>query len=229
MADAPTFSRRTVASSAATIGGWSAVAATAIAVGVTAFAPLWLFPSTSADGAVVARYLADHRGPIQAMMLGYTLAVTLWLVFGAGVLARLRAIAAPTSMAPGAFAVGLGGFVTLLLAGFTAFDIAVVHPSGPAATELLYDLAFGLLAISGLPTAVALIAYAGVAYRSAVGSRRSAHLAALTAAAHLLLPLSFIVRSGFFSLEGLDIVVIPALLWIWIADTGVGLLRQSRT
>jgi hypothetical protein len=208
--------------------GLAALIAIAVAVGVTAFAPLWLFPSTTTSGVTLTRYLADHRGSIEAMMVGYTLAITLWLVFGAGVLVRLRSASVPTSICPAAFAVGLGGFVTLLLAGFTVFDVAVYRTSGPAETKLLYDLAFGLLAMSGLPTALALTAYATAVYRWHFFPRRSAHLAVLTAVAHALLLLSFIVHNGFFSLEGLDIVVIPALLWVWIADTGIGMLRRAR-
>jgi hypothetical protein len=52
-------------------------------------------------------------------------------------------------------------------------------------------------------------------------------LAAVTAATHLLLLTSFIATSGFFALEGLIIAAVPAVLWIWIADTGAALLRAA--
>ncbi len=219
---------RDVRTSGTPAAGWAAVAATVIAVGVTAFAPLWMFPSTGASSGAVTRYMAEHRAATEAMMVGYTLAVSLWLIFGAGVFTRLRAIAPHTSMVPVTFALGLSGFVTLLLAGFAAFDVAVYRSASPSDTKLLYDVAFGLLAMSGMPTTLALTAYAGAVYRWGGFPRRSAHLAVLAAAAHTLLLLSFIVARGFFSLEGLDIVVVPVLLWIWIADTGVAMLRVDR-
>ncbi|MGN6721137.1 MAG: hypothetical protein ACTHJM_00830, partial [Marmoricola sp.] len=58
-------------------------------------------------------------------------------------------------------------------------------------------------------------------------SRFLVRLAAVTAAAHVLLLLSFIVRSGFFSLEGAIIIAVPALLWIWIVSAGVEMLRRG--
>jgi hypothetical protein len=66
----------------------------------------------------------------------------------------------------------------------------------------------------------ALTAYAISVYTHRVFDRPTGHLAAAAAAAHLALLLSFIVDSGFFSLEGAVITVVPALLWIWIAYTG---------
>jgi hypothetical protein len=68
-------------------------------------------------------------------------------------------------------------------------------------------------------------AYAIGVYRHRWLPRHTADLAAVTAAAHVLLLLSFIVGSGFFSLEGAVITVVPALLWAWILLTGISMIR----
>jgi hypothetical protein len=83
--------------------------------------------------------------------------------------------------------------------------------------------------MSGMPTAVALTAYAIAVYTHRVFDRTTGHLAVATAAAHVLLLLSFIAGSGFFSLEGAVITVVPALLWIWIAYTGSTLTSPRAT
>ncbi len=191
--------------------------------------PIWTFPATTASGAHVAEFVAAHHAALQATMVANTIGVNLWLVFGASVWARLNASLSATSMIPTCFAAGLVAFVTLLLAGFTAFDLLVYRQPDPSQAQLLYDLAFGLLAMSGMPTAAALGAYAVAVYRDRILPRHTGHLAAAAAAAHVLLLLSFIVRTGFFSLEGAVISVIPALLFAWIADTGWCLIRIDST
>jgi hypothetical protein len=51
----------------------------------------------------------------------------------------------------GCFLLGFVSFVTLLLAGFTAFFVLVYRGAEAPDPKLLYDLAFGLLAMSGAP------------------------------------------------------------------------------
>jgi hypothetical protein len=187
--------------------------------------PIWQFPSTAATAASVSAFVAEHRPALKAMMLLYTLGVGLWFVFGAAVWSRMKESSPSTSLLPTCFAAGLIGYVTLLLAGFVAFDVLTYRDVDPHVGQALYDLTFGLLAMSGVPTAIALFAYAAAVRNSAVLPRRTGRLAAITAAAHLLLLASFVVTSGFLSLEGLVIAAVPALLWVWIADTAAALLR----
>lgn len=201
-------------------GGWAGVLGMVIPLIGLIVLPIWTFPSTSASGDEVLAFARTHTGSLQAMMLTYTLGVTLWLVLGAAVWARLRAALSSDSMLTTCFAGGLISFVTLLLAGFTCFNILIYRQPAPSEAKLLFDLTFGLLATSGMPTAVALTAYAVAVYRHSVFPRPTGHLAVVTAAAHVLLLLSFIVGHGFFSLEGAVIAVVPAPLWIWIASTG---------
>jgi hypothetical protein len=93
---------------------------------------------------------------------------------------------------------------------------------------LLYDITFGLLAISGAPTALALFAYAALVLRTGRLPRWTASLALLAAATHVALCASFYVRDGFFSLEGAVIIAIPATLFAWIAGTSVAMLAGDR-
>lgn len=210
-------------------GGLAGVLGIAIpTVGVIVL-PIWRFPPTGATNAQISAFVTKHHGPLQAMMLCYAVGVILWLVFGACLWARLREALGQDSVVPICFAAGLVGFVTLLLAGFTAFDVLVYRGGEPANARLLYDLTFGLLAMSGLPTAVSLAAFAVGTYRDGILPRYTAHLAAVCAAAHALLLLSFVAGTGFFSLEGPVIFVIPGLLWAWILATGIELIRARET
>ena len=210
------------------LGGWSGVLGVAVPIIGVVIMPIWQFPRTSATPAQISAFVAEHVPALKAMMLLYTLGVGLWLVFGAAVWALLRESLPSASPLPTCFAAGAIGYVTLLLAGFTAFDVLTYRNLDPHVGQALYDLTFGLLAMSGVPTAIALFAFAAAVRQNGVLPQRSGHLADITAAAHLLLLASFIVTTGFFSLEGLVIVAVPALLWIWIADTGALLLRTGR-
>jgi hypothetical protein len=148
------------------------------------------------------------------------------LVFGAALWVRMRSAAGATSVLPALFAIVVAGFGTLLLAGFAAFDVLVYRPTGASEAHLLYDLTFGLLAMSGPPTAVALGAYAVLEHRVSMLGAASMWLAAVAAVTHVVLLASFIVPRGFFALEGLVIAVIPGFLWAWILAAGIAMMRR---
>lgn len=190
--------------------------------------PIWSFPDTNAGGSGIVAFVTDHQDQLKLMMALYTVGVTLWLAFGAAVWSLLRERLG-TSPLPLLFAAGSIGYVTLLLAGFTAFDVLVYRPPTAHEAQLLYDLTFGLLAMSGMPTALALGAFAAAAYGSdGLVPRATAHLAAVAAAAHVLLLLAFVVPDGPLSLEGFSITGIPALLWAWILATALTLRPGER-
>jgi hypothetical protein len=125
------------------------------------------------------------------------------------------------------FLVGLVSFVTLLLAGFTSFFVLVYRAGEVPDPRLLNDLAFGLLAIPGVPTALALGSYAAHVFRHSRLPVWSAWLAVVVALAHLLLLASLAVTSGFFSLQGGVTIAIPGLLFAWITGVSVVLLREG--
>jgi hypothetical protein len=208
------------------IGGLAGVLGIVVPFCGLFFVPIWEFPGTGASGAELIAFVRDHRAALQVTMVVNAVGVTLWLVFGAALWVRLRSTAGARSVLPALFAVGFASFGTLLLAGFSAFDVLVYRPTGADEAHLLYDLTFGLLAMSGMPTAVSLGAYAVLEHREPMLGATSKWLAAAAAASHLLLLFSFIVPQGFFSLEGQVITVIPGILWAWILTAGIAMLRS---
>lgn len=187
---------------------------------------MWDLPDTGASAAEIAANLSEDRGLGLAMMLVNTIVLTLWLIFGAGVWVRLRELDRPDSVLLACFALGFSVFIALLFAGFAMFFVLLYRSADVGDPRMLYDLTFGLLALSGAPTALALTAYAELVFRSGQLSRRTAHLAVLGAVAHVVLLGSFLVSSGFFSLEGEVIMAIPATLFAWIFGTGLVLFRE---
>jgi hypothetical protein len=91
--------------------------------------------------------------------------------------------------------------ITLLMTGFTVAFVLAYRPPDPTTARVLYDLALALLATSGTPAAVALTAYASVAFTNSHLPRRAGHLAAVAAAAHVLLLATFVIRRGVLALE----------------------------
>ena len=185
---------------------------------------MWAFPGTGATAGEVASFVDAHRSALLADMILTTVAVWLWLVFGIGVWLRLREAEGGEGFLPASFLAGLIGFIVLLFAGFAAFFVLVYRAPEPSEPRLLYDLSFGLLAISGAPTALALGSFAASVFRSGCLPRWTAWLAVLAALAHIMLLASLLIPSGFFSLEGGVTIAIPATLFAWIVGTGVALI-----
>ena len=189
---------------------------------------MWRLPATTSTASAIAAYAHQHRTVLFAAMVLNTTAVVLWLVFGAGVWLQLRPSTREEYLLSACFAIGLVSFVTLLLAGFTAAFILVYRTTEASHARLLYDITFGLLAVSGPPTTLALGAYTALVFRTGRLPRWTAHLALLAAATHLVLLASFWVRDGFFSLEGAVIIVVPGTLFVWIVGTSVAMLVADR-
>lgn len=202
-----------------------------IALGIVALPvdQMWTFPGTGATAGEVAAFAQENRVELFIAMVLNTLAVGLWLVFGAGVWLRLRQVAGGESILPACFLAGLVSFVTLLLAGFTVFFLLTYRTPGGPDSRLLYDLSFALLAVSGIPTALALGSYAALVFRFGSLPRWTASVATVAALAHLLLLTSLVVRGGFFSLEGGVTIAIPATLFAWIAGTSSVMASGDRS
>jgi hypothetical protein len=196
------------------------------AVGSALFAPTWDFPGTGATAATITAYVVAHRDALLAGVLVNAVGVTLWGLFGVGVWLRLRRWGGESYLSA-CFLLGVVSFVTLLLAGFTCFLVLTYRGQQISDARLLYDMSFALLAMSGLPTAVALGSYAWLTFRSRHLPAWTAALGAVGAVAHVILLASFFVSSGFFSLEGQVITVIPATLFLWILGTGIAMLRDA--
>jgi hypothetical protein len=190
-------------------------------------APLWDLPPTSASGAEIAGYTHDHRGQLIAAMLVYGLAMALFLFFAAGLCAWLKGREPAPGVLSTAFGFGAVSLTTTVFAGFVAFCVLIYRVPDPAVARPLYDLTFGLLAFSGLPTAVALGAYAALVIPDRALPPWTGWLACLAAVAHVAIAASFAFSSGFLSLEGAAIVVIPTTLFAWVLATGVALFRAA--
>lgn len=203
------------------IAGLAGVAGIALGVAGVFVDRMETFPGTGASAAEVADFVAANRTALLVAMLLNTTAITLWLAFGAGVWVWLRWLTGGEGVLSACFLFGFIAFVTLLFAGFTAFFLLVYRGGGVSDPRLLYDLAFGLLAMSGAPTALALGSYAALALRTQYLPAWTAYLALPGAVTHVGLLASFVVGSGFFSLEGGVIIAIPATLFAWIGATGI--------
>ena len=211
------------------LAGLAGVLSIALGIAAVPVDQMWTFPGTGATAAEITGFIDAHRSALLIAMVLNTIAVGLWLVFGAGVWLRLREATGGESVLSACFLIGLVSFVTLLLAGFTAFFLLVYRVPEASDSRLLYDLSFGLLAMSGIPTALALGAYAALVFRSGCLPRWTASVAAVAALAHLVLLASLLVTSGFFSLEGGVTIAIPATLFAWIAGTSVAMMVGDQT
>jgi hypothetical protein len=209
------------------LAGAAGVLGSALGVAGSIVVDLLHAPATTASAAEIVKSVEGNRTALLVGMLLSTAAVSLWLVFGAGVWLRLRRASGPESLASACFAFGFVGLVALLLAGFTAFFVLVYRDADVGDPRLLYDLTFGLLAMSGAPTAIALGSYAALVFRSTALPPWTAWLGLVGALAHVALLASFVVSAGFFSLEGQVITAIPATLFLWIIGTGIAMLATE--
>jgi hypothetical protein len=158
-----------------------------------------------------------------------TAAVGLWLLFGVGVWLWLRETTSRESILSVWFLAGFVSFVTLLFAGFTCLFALVYRAPEASDPRLLYDLAAGLLAMSGIPTALALGSYAVQVFRDNRLPGWTAWVAVVAALAHLVLLASLLITSGFFSPHGGVTVAIPATLFAWITGTSMAMMTAHRS
>jgi hypothetical protein len=191
--------------------------------------PLWNVPGTTAAGSEINRYLAEHRNGFIGALTVYAFGMTLFLVFAAGLSSWLRAGGRADDALCTAFLAGSTALATLVFAGFVPMLVLAYRAPDTTAPRELYDASFGLLALSGAPTAVALGAFAAIVFRSKALPRVTAWLALVGAVAHVAIVCSFVTRSGFFSLEGGVIVAIPLTLFLWLLATATTLALASRS
>jgi hypothetical protein len=208
------------------LGAIAGVASIAIALIGVLVLPIWEFPSTGTSALALTDFLARHADALKAVMLLNSAGVALWLPFGAGICLRMRAPGRGDYLSA-LFAFCLVAFVTLLLVGFLAmFVLMYTAPQGPQ-SKVIYDFGFGFLAMSGFPTTLSLSAYAVAVYRTRVLPRITVWLAVVAAVGHLVLIVSLVVPSGFFSLEGPLITLAPGLLFAWILVTSLLMLTSE--
>jgi hypothetical protein len=115
----------------------------------------------------------------------------------------------------------------LIFAAFATAGVMSYRPQQPAFAVSLADMTFGLLALSGIPTAVCLGAYAAVVLRYRCLPAWTGWLALLAVDAHILIAASFVSHGSFLSLESSVIVWVPATFFAWILATSAVLLRTA--
>lgn len=212
---------------AALVARWSGILGVVLPASTLLAYPIWSFPGTRTPAIEVARWAGAHHDRLVVTMTLNTIGVTFWFVFGAAVWAYLRDRLPVKSILPTCFAAGFIGCVTLLLSGFAAFDLLLYRRRGAEAASLLYDLTFGLLAMSGMPAVVALGAFAVAVYTRQVLPSYAGYLAIAAAVAHPFLLVTFIVRGGPLSLEGIATTVMPAFLVAWMIGTALAMPRSG--
>jgi hypothetical protein len=211
------------------LAGHAGILSSALGVAGVIVDEMWVFPGTGATAGAIASVVDAHRSALLIALALSAIAVVLWLVFGVGVWLWMRATAREEGFLATCFLAGLVSFVTLLLAGFTSCLVLIYRAPAASDPRLLYDLAFGLLAMSGVPTALMLCAYAAQAFRDDRLPDSTAWVALAAALANLALLASLVIRSGFFSLEGGVIIAIPGTLFVWIIGMSVTMMRAERS
>ena len=198
-----------------------------IVVAIFVAPPLWNAPGTMASGSRVAAYAQHDGGRIIASLLLYSLAMGMFLCFAAGLSAWLRERERPPHALSTIFALGAVALAVLVMAAFVPAYMLSYRAQPATIAGPLADLTFGLLALSGIPTAVCLGAYAALVMRSRCLPTWTALLAAGGALAHVLIAASFVSHGAFLSLESLVVVWVPATFFAWIAAASAALLRAD--
>jgi hypothetical protein len=187
--------------------------------------PLWNAPGTTASSARVAAYSTDNGDRIIASLLIYSLAMGLFLGFTGGLSAWLRERERPPQAFSSVFALGGVALTALILAAFVPGYLLSYRTQPAVIAGPLGDLLFGLLAISGIPTAVCMGAYAALVLRLRCLPAWTAWLAIVGALAHILIAASFVSHGAFLSLESPVRVWVPGTFFAWILAAGAMMLR----
>lgn len=189
--------------------------------------PLWDAPGVNVSSAQLASYLqANHARTITGLYI-YALGMGLFLCFTAGLWSWLRALEPAPQSLSAIFAFGAVVLAVLILASFATAGVMSYRPQQPAIAVALTDTTFGLLALSGIPTAVCIGAYALLVLRHRCLPSWTAWLGFLAVDAHILIAASFLSHGTFLSLEGAVILLVPATFFAWILATSAVLLRAA--
>jgi len=114
----------------------------------------------------------------------------------------------------------------LILAGFVPAYLLGYRSEPASVAGVLPDLTFGLLALSGIPTAIFLAVYAALVIRLGGLPKWTAYLAAVSACVHVLIAASFLSHGAILSLESRVIVWVPATFFVWILVVSAAFYRS---
>jgi hypothetical protein len=189
--------------------------------------PLWDGPGTNASAGDLAAYLRQNDARTIASLFIYSLGMGLFLCFTAGLWSWLRQTEPAPQPLSAVFAFGAVALAVLIFAAFATAGVMAYRAYEPELAGLLADVTFALLALSGIPTAVCLGAYAALVLRNRCLPAWTGWLAVLGALTHVFIAASFMSHGDFLSLEGSVIVWVPATFFAWILAVGVVLLRAE--
>lgn len=207
------------------------------AVGVAAFVlivagglaePLWLAPGTGASASEIGNYAATHRDALIASIFLYALGMGGFLAFGVMLWTWLRRRPGVDEPLSALFGFGVASFCSVVFVGFGPALVLAYRSGAVGDPRLLWDLSFGILGLSGVPTALALGSYALIVLKARPLPPWTGWVAAIAAAAHVLIAATFFFSSGFLSLEGGVIVAIPTTMFLWLLAASVSLLQAPR-
>jgi hypothetical protein len=187
--------------------------------------PLWNAPGTRSSATAVALYGQHNATRITVSLFVYSLAMGLFLCFAGGLWSWLRHREGAPQVLSSIFGLATVAASVLILAGFVPTYVLGYRTQPANVAGLLGDLTFGLLALSGIPTALFLAVYAALVIRRGGMPRWTAYLAAVAACAHLLIAASFLSHGAFLSLESGVIVWVPATFFLWILVVSAAFYR----
>jgi hypothetical protein len=204
--------------------------ATFVLIVVSSFVapPLWDAPGTHSSGARAAAYAFDNRTRIVISLFMFSVAIGIWLWFAGGLWAWMRRLEPEPQPLSSVFALSTVAMLVMIISAFVPLGVLGYRLENPSAAGLLTDTGFGLLAVSGIPAAAALSAFAALVVRTGCLQRWTAAVAVPAALAHVLIAMSFLGHGPVLSIEGSVIVWVPALLFIWLAAVSAALLLRER-
>jgi len=190
-------------------------------IGIASFIapPLWEAKGTDSTGGAVVALVRGNSTRVTVSLFVYSLAIGLFLCFVAGLWNWFREHDDLSQVLPSIFALAGTALSVLILAGFVPIGVLGYRSEPASIASLLGDLTFGLLALSGIPTAACMSAYAVLVMRSGALPKWTAYLAAISSVAHVLIAASFLSHGSFLSLESKVIVWVPATFFLWIFAT----------
>ncbi|BBY27116.1 hypothetical protein [Mycolicibacterium sediminis] len=120
---------------AARVARWSGTVGGVLPAITLSVSPIWSYPGTQTAGTDVAMWALTHHDRLVVTEVPDTVGVTVWFVLCAAVWTYLHDRLPARSMVPTCFVAGFVGCVTLLLGGFTAFDLLLYRTHAADRTE----------------------------------------------------------------------------------------------
>jgi len=187
--------------------------------------PLWNAPGTRSSAKAVALYGQHNATRITVSLFVFSVAMGLFLCFAGGLWSWFRHREGSPQTLSSIFAFAAVTASVLILAGFVPTYLLGYRIQPASVAGALGDLTFGLLALSGIPTALFLAVYAALVIRLGGLPKWTAYLAIVGACAHILIAASFLSHGAFLSLESEVIVWVPATFFVWILAVSASFYR----